>query len=62
MVRVAWGSARRIAVLAAVGAALVTGTVVGVSAHTGAGAKPSHLIADPCPCTLPQCISVCRQN
>jgi hypothetical protein len=49
---------RRLILVAATGAALVSGAVGGVSAHSGA----SRATADPCPCTLPQCRPLCAQN
>ena len=63
MVRVAWWWAGRVAFVVAAGAALMTGVLVGPSvAHAGPGMKASHVVADPCPCTLPQCRTVCSQN
>jgi hypothetical protein len=51
------GRSRRLALAAVAGAALLSGLLAGV--HSAAGSTSS---ADPCPCTLPQCKTVCNQN
>jgi hypothetical protein len=53
------GRLRRLGLVGVNGAALLTGMVVGVNVHSAAG---SHTNADPCPCALPACRTVCYQN